>query len=409
MRVTAQRFLADRRSSVAVLAAIGLTSIVGAAGFAIDLGSAYVQMARLQKVADSAAMAGAISWVKTSSSTAVTATITDVVAANGFSSSYIQSAATGYMKSSPKNAANPAVQVSLTATSKLTLARAVSNLASVTTTAYSAAEISGSGGSTACMLALQSLMVNSSISASGCLVQANGTGSPAITLNGGASVTAATLETPGGVTNNGTINGNVVANGKVVNQGKITGTTTTGASTVTDPYAGDQSLASSGFTGCQNYNNQTTLSPGCWNNVNVGSALTLSAGTYFFTGININSGGSITGSGVTMVTQNNFSPNSTLTLTAPTSGSWDGVALYAMGGMNINSGVAFNVNGAIYAPTSTIIPNSGTWNANNCTFLVAQNLTFNSGSTFALPQKNCGNFNFKSPALPSTSSIALVQ
>jgi Flp pilus assembly protein TadG len=408
-----QHIWGDRRGSVAVMAAIGMTGLVGVAGFAIDFGAAYVQTARLQKVADSAAMAGAIAYVKSSSSAAATATISAVVVANGWPASIIQTAATGYMKVSPKNGANPAVQVSLAAPSTLSLARVMTKLLSVTTSAYSAAEIGGSSGATACLVALQTLMINGSIIASGCTVQANGTGSPSITLNSGASVTATALETPGGVTNNGTINGNVITNTKVSGSGKINGNTTSGASTVQDPYASMQSQASSGFTGCQNYANQTTLAkPGCYSNVNVNSGTTLtltSGGTYFFPNINVNSGGAITGTNVTMVTQSSFSPSGSVTLTAPTTGSWAGMALYAMGGMNINSGVTFKVNGAIYAPTGTIIPNSGTWNANACTFLVAQNLTFNSGASFTLPQQGCSAYAGTAPNFPGTSTIALVQ
>lgn len=401
----------DRRGSVTLTAAVGMTGLIGMAGFAFDIGAAYAQKARLQKIADSAALAGAISWTKSSSTTAVMATITSVVAANGLASGAIKTGSTGYMSASPKNAANPAVQVTLSLASPLTLTRAITTAVSVTTSATSVAEIGASsgGGGTACMLSLQSLMVNASITASGCIVQANGTGSSNITLNSGATVTS-TLETPGGVMNNGTINGDVVANGQVVNQGRITGTTKTGATTLSDPYAGTQSQANSGFTNCQNYNNQTTLTAGCWSNANFNNPVTLSAGTYYFTGVNINSGGSITGTNVTMVTQNTFSPSGAITLTAPNTGSWNGVAIYAMSGMNINSGVIFKINGAVYAPTSTLIPNSGTWNANNCTYLVAKNITFNSGSLFTLPQLNCSSFNYARPILPGGARpVAIVQ
>lgn len=85
----------DRHGSVAILAAISMTVTVGVASLALDFGMAYAQKAKLQKVADSAAMAGAIAYVKTQSTAAVTATIQDLVAANGLQTSVIQSAATG--------------------------------------------------------------------------------------------------------------------------------------------------------------------------------------------------------------------------------------------------------------------------------------------------------------------------
>jgi Flp pilus assembly protein TadG len=390
----------DRRGTVAIVAAAGMAAILGVTGFAIDLGIAYTQKAMLQKVADSAALAGAITWSKSSSSTAVTAAIKDIVAANGLPTSVIVTSGTGYLASSPKDTGTKAVQVSLSESSPLSLTQAITSLTSVTTTAYALAEIGSTTGTAACLLALQTLMVNSTINATGCAVQANGTASNAITVNSGGSITAANINTPGGIVKNGT----------------ITGTITTGAPTVADPYSGAQSAASQGFTNCQNYNNQTTLStPGCYSNVNLnGTSLTLTGsgtngGTYYFTNINVNSGGSITGTNVTMVTENNFSPNGNITLTAPTGGPFNGIAMYAMGGINFNSGVVFKINGAVYAPTSTLIPDSGAFNSSACTYLVAQYITFNSGSNVTLPQVNCSSYGFNHPSLKGPATIALVQ
>src|SRR6516162_1528780 len=90
------RLVLDRRGAAAIVGALTAVSIIGMGGLAIDLGSAYAQKARLQKVADSAAMAGALSWIKTShSTTAVTATVTSVVQANGLASSVIDTTNTG--------------------------------------------------------------------------------------------------------------------------------------------------------------------------------------------------------------------------------------------------------------------------------------------------------------------------
>jgi Flp pilus assembly protein TadG len=402
-RAPGLRWRTDRHGAVAVLGAISMTAIVGVAGLALDLGAAYAQKAGLQMVADSAALAGAISWVKTGSTTAVIQTINDVVVANGLSASVIQHPSSAYMASSPKNASSPAIQVSLSKASSLTLAHVVSTLTSVTTTAYSAVEIASVTGSSstapACMLALTTLMINGSVNVNGCAAEANSTASNAITVNSGGVLTASSIDTPGKISASG---------------GTINGTIVTGAPAATNPYSAYASAASAGFTGCQNYNNQTTLSPGCYSNVNIGSGVTLNPGTYFFTGININSGGSLTGTGgVTIVTQQQFSPNDTITITAPTSGPWDGMAIYAMAGMNINSGVTFDVNGAIYVPTGGLIPNSATWNQNACTYIVASSITFNSGAAFTLPQNNCSSYNYTAPSIAgpttTTTTIALVK
>ena len=132
--------LRDRRGSVALLGFVAMTAVLGMAGFTVDLGAAYVQQARLQKVADSAAMAGAVSWVKTGSSTAATATIKAVVLANGYPATVIQAKAP-ILAQSPRNSAYAAVQVGLTAPSPLTFLRAVTAAGSVTTTVYAVVEV----------------------------------------------------------------------------------------------------------------------------------------------------------------------------------------------------------------------------------------------------------------------------
>ena len=389
--------LRDRRASVAILGAIAMTALMGVAALAIDIGAAYTQKAQLQKVSDSAALAGAISWAKAGSSAATIATIRAVVLANGLPASIIQQPAQFYLASSPKNAANAAIQVKLSAPAALTLGQAISTSTTLSANAWSIAELGGTQQLPACLLALTTLMVNASVTVNGCAVAANSTGANAITVNSGASISAASINTPGGIVNNG----------------QITGTRKTGATAAVNPYAGYGTQAASGFTGCKSYSNQLLLTPGCWSNVNIngGMNVVLSPGAYFFTGINVNSGGSLTGTGgVTIVTQSSFSPNGPVTLTAPSTGSFAGMAIYAMGGLNINSGVTYLVNGAIYAPTTAVNLNNATWNQAACTYLVALSITFNSGSTFTLPQTGCATWGYPTPSLAGASGkIALAQ
>ena len=264
----------------------------------------------------------------------------------------------------------------------------------MTTTGYAVATVT-SNSTAACLLALTTLMVNGSITLNGCAAQANSLSSQAITVNSGGALSASGVDTPGGIVRNGT----------------VTGTVKTGALPALDPYIADQALTAGGFLFCQNYANQTALTPGCWSNVNVNAPMTLAAGTYFFPSLNVNSGGSITGTGgVTIVTQNLFAPNGNVTLTAPTTGLWAGVALYAMGGFNANSGITYAVNGAIYSPLGALYLNGGTWNQSACTYLVAQTITSNGGSTFTLPQTGCGAFGFPHASVAGGAArVALVQ
>jgi hypothetical protein len=384
-----------RGGSVTVLAAIAMTGIIGMAALTLDIGAAYTQRAQLQKVADSAAMAGAIAWVKSGSTPATKATIGAVVVANGWAATIIQQPTLFYVAASPRNAINAAIQVKLSASSAYLFAQAVTSAQTITTTATAIVELATTA-QPACLLSLTTLMVNATVNVNGCAAAANSAATNAVTVNSGGSLSAASINTPG----------------KVVNNGTITGTIKTGATAATNPYAGYAAAAGSGFVSCQNYSNQTTLSAGCWSNVNINSGVnvTLNPGTFFFTGINVNSGGSLKGTGgVTIVTQNNFSPNGPVTLTAPGTGSFAGMAIYATGGLNINSGVAYTVNGAIYSPTVAINMNSATWNQAACTYLVAASITFNSGSNFTLPQSNCASWGYPVPTLSGAVKLALVQ
>lgn len=376
----------DRRASMAILAAATLPALIGGAALVVDLAHAYSQRASLQQVADSAAIAGALAYAATAQVSAVTATVQDVVTANGWPASVIESSGNEYLAQSPQNSQNAAVQVSLVANAPLWFGALAFGAATIPTGVSSLAELASRQF---CMLSLTTLIVNGTLNAGTCGVAADALGSNSVLVNSGGSITASAVSAAGSITNNGTITAT-----------KITG------HTIADPYAADQSLASAGFTGCQNYNNQTSLSPGCYSNVNVNSGvtLTLQAGTFFFTGLNVNSGGSLVGTGgVTVVTQNNFSPSGNITITAPTTGNWAGMALYLAGGMNVNSGVTYTINGAIYSPTTALNLNSATWNANACTFVVAESITLNGGANFSLPHTGCSSYDFPSPVISIAS------
>ncbi len=214
-------FAHDRHGGVAVLGTVTIVSILGMAGFTLDLGAAYVQRARLQKVADTAAMAGALSWIKSAhSSTAAIATINSVVTANGLAASVIQNPTAAVLTSSPKNSGNPAIQVNLSAPSSLTLLLVIVSATSVTTGASAVAEIAGSGGAQlpACVVSLTTIIINSNsgITGSHCSIAANSTSSQAILLNSNSSLLSGdSINTPGGVK----VNSNTSINAPYINAG----------------------------------------------------------------------------------------------------------------------------------------------------------------------------------------------
>jgi hypothetical protein len=152
------------------------------------------------------------------------------------------------------------------------------------------------------------------------------------------------------------------------------------------PTSGCTSLSEHGFNG--------TLSPGCYNSINLSSStVTLSPGTYVINGGSNFNSSTITGDGVTLyVTANGTPPNfngDVVSLSPPTDGNEDGVVYYQVPS-NTNSpnfnGTNVSYSGLIYCPGGTSV----NFNGADGTYLVlvfgAAN--FNSGSAydFATPQ-----------------------
>ncbi len=381
----------DRRGAIAVLVAVGMTVLLGMSAFAIDLGAAYSQKARLQNVADSAALAGAIVWVKTGSAAQVKTTVQDVVVAN--TSTW---GITITQSITNPTTSVPSVTVRLTAPSTLKLARVLTSATSVTTTGISVASVVPATV-TACVVSLTIIQLNGAINAGNCAVAANSSANNSINANSGGSITATNIDTPGTINPAGT----------------MTGTVNTGAASDvgTNPYSSMQSTEASQVNSCPatytNYTNQTTQ--GCYTNANIGSAITLTAGTYVFSNLNINSGGSISGTNVTLIlTGSNVSLGGNgISITAPTTTSWAGMAIYATGSLTFNSNTPFAINGAIYVPNGILTLDSGASNQAKCTFIVANSLTWNASSSFNLPQTNC--IGYPPPKTPGGSQVKLTQ
>ncbi len=376
----------DRQGSVAVIAAVGMAAMIAMSAFALDLGTAYAKRSRLQSVADSAALAGAISWVKTLSAASVQATVQDLIIANGLTTSMIHSI-TLPTKSDPN------VTLSLTSTSPLTLGQVFGRGNSVTVTGYSIASVK-TATVPVCVLALTTLAVTGTLNANGCGVVSNAL----LTVALGGSLIGSSIDTTLVVLN-------------VL--GSVSPAVLTGTPAVVDPYSGTLAQALAGLvSGCMLYLGQSSLTPGCWLGVTVTSSLSLVAGTYYFPTLVTTSGSTITGTGgVTIVTaaQATLALNGTIAITAPTSGAWAGIAIDALSGVTANPGVTFNVNGAIYSPLGSITLANTTWTQTACTTLVALAIVSLTGSAVTLPQTNCSSYGYPKIFDTGGSTVALTQ
>ncbi|HVA63625.1 MAG TPA: hypothetical protein VNF74_07865, partial [Terriglobales bacterium] len=275
----------------------------------------------------------------------------------------------------------------------------------------------GSGG-TYCVLALDTGNDTSVTISNGaaptmnnCGLAANSAGSQAISVSGGARLTALAVAAVGtiSITNGGSI----VASGGYKSAQPA----------VTNPYAGTALPTPSGGTYNSvslNHCNATvkgkpnpacpggvqTLTPGLYNNgLTMGNdaVVTMTPGTYIIDGGTFTVGGDVklTGTGVTIVLTGsgskyatvNIGNGATVTLSAPTSGDMSGLLFFqdpdapTSGTNNFQGGAVETLTGALYFPSQTVIYSNGTNSSSPCTEVVAWHIQFVGGSVF---NSNCG-------------------
>jgi hypothetical protein len=126
----------------------------------------------------------------------------------------------------------------------------------------------------------------------------------------------------------------------------------------------------------------------CYTGLTVTVNRTISPGTVYVSGpITFNSGRSLTGSGVTLVLDNGGSlvanQNNTVTLVAPTTGTYRAIALYQVAS-NTNPIVfqnssLLNLTGALYAPSASVSFRNGLDTSSDCVLMVVKSITIDNG------------------------------
>ncbi|HEX3405547.1 MAG TPA: pilus assembly protein TadG-related protein [Acetobacteraceae bacterium] len=138
-----QYFSADRRGAITVLMAVGASCLIGLAALAVETSNWYLLQAELQRVADSAAMAGALSYVKNNGCNLDATPVScyqaakDYAVMNGVAA---ENAATS-LGASPSGDGNSAIIVTTNTNAPLMLSRIMSSNTSVAISATAYAEI----------------------------------------------------------------------------------------------------------------------------------------------------------------------------------------------------------------------------------------------------------------------------
>jgi len=328
----------NRRGAVAVLVAVMLVVIIGFVSLGSEVALLLLTSRHMQSAADAAALGGETARLRGYPADYKQEALA-LSAAAGFADG--QNATTVTVNSPPAagnyKSATDAVEVLIAQSQNLALAQVLypkGTTPPFTVRARSVAHASGD----ACVLTLDttasgSLSMNGTSVADfvGCDVSVNSASATAVSLVGGATLNTNHLYDVGGYSLSG---------GAQIN---AAGGITTQAAPGVDPYAGSVTPAA-GACLKNNYNPPAsiTIPAGTYCNgitVKNGVVLTLNPGIYIIDrgSFSVSAGASLSGAGVTIVltssTGSNYatasvSSNSTLTLSAPTTGATAGLAIY---------------------------------------------------------------------------------
>jgi Flp pilus assembly protein TadG len=262
-----------------------------------------------------------------------------------------------------------------------------------------------------------------SVDVTQCGVQINTTGIDALYMTGGATLSAANVAVssstaPCGMAGAGTFN---------CGQGAsliVSGSTSTGATAGTNPYA-NVAIPAPGTCSATNTYFATTISPGTFCgglNFSYGN-ITMNPGTYIIKGGSFAPAGGVTvsGTGVTIVMTGdatsgyataNIANGTTINISAPTSGPTKGIALLqdplAPHGVtnNMAGGTNLNITGAMVFPSQIVNFSNGSSNATACTQLIAYQVVFAGGARFG---NNCTGTGTTGIGVTTTSTPRLVK
>jgi Flp pilus assembly protein TadG len=409
-----------KRGTVAVMVAICAPALLMAVGLGIEASGWTAITQRLQRTADMAALAGAYASYAGASaqlSANQAAYTAEINGATGVSSTTTPSTRTW----SPQTLPTPSVLTdNLIKIQKIPGIKSTSDVAfsatikdtvplffsgeflsgpNITLSATATAEVTPSAPD--CVLALDTsnatgattagidLSNGATVNLNQCGIWVNASGADALYLTGGVTLKAQSVSVVGG--------------------DSVTGGSTMTVSGATINGVQVQTFTSPGLPGigsCSTYPNNATFNtntaspqPGTYCNgmtISYGT-VNLPAGVYVINGGTFNpaGGSTVTGVGVTIVLTGspgniataNIANNVNLTLTAPTSGQYAGVAIMQAAGSGIGTstvagGANMNITGSMIFPNSLVQFSNGSSNSAACTHLIAFQIQFTGGASF---------------------------
>ena len=387
--------LKDESGQSLVIAALAMTCLLGFVALAADVGTMFRERRLVQTAADSAAVAGA-SELNFGDATAAAQA---AAAQNGFTNG--ANGATVLVHPPPTSGPHqfPGYVEVIVSQSQPTFFMQLFGRSAMTVSGRAVA--TNLGKNQGCVYTLGTTGTDIAWHGSGttnistCSILDNSSDPRALTFNGSGSLTAQSIGIAGGFRKTGS--GTLTPNPPTV-----------GIVPVSDPLAFLTPPANPGScqgTPAHPYTPPgSSLTPGCYGGLTISGSgtVTLAAGLYYIDGpFKITGSGTVSGTNVTIYLTNNngasftTSGSGTLSLSAPTSGSYNGILFYQnpnnTGDMSINGSGTLNLQGIIYAPGSNLTMN-GSGSSQFYTALVTNSLTFNgSGSWQDYAIKNAGS------------------
>jgi Putative Flp pilus-assembly TadE/G-like len=406
----------DKSGATALLTGLAATVLIGFGGLAVDVGYWQVTQHKMQGAADEAAWSAAIAY---------NAGENTMSQAQGITANYgliNNRANTSVTVNQPPSQGNytsnsSAIEVIIKQPANLWL----TNLFFSAAPNITARAVALASSPIACVIALNSTINNALQVAGGtdldlpCNIYVNSTNSQATQIAGGATLEGTNIYLSGGYQNGGTFS--------ATNTFKAN----TGSPVVADPFVsltpptvgacGSNPTSPSGGGSPGQYqspNGQTTtIYPGVYcGNFQAQGTLNMQPGVYIINSGSFQVNGTVNATGGVTVyltsTSNQYQGfqinggGAAINLTAPTTGSTAGIAIWVDKNAPSNIQVQFNggsssvVFGAIYAPNSEIQFNGGSDATQGCVQLIGGTIQLNGGTDFA---ENCAGVSSASPKL----------
>ncbi len=396
--------LRDESGQAVVIGVVSLMAVLPCVGLAIDVGQFRFQQQRMQAAVDAAALAGAIevsNCAGTANCTALQTAAQQALVENGFAGSTLKkqcaAVAAGLTlvvnngpcslsstSGDPNYGNSSYVEALLSAPANTFFANLVgihTIRISVRAEAYVAPSFclftSTSNTTTS---GPQGILLNGGTISASCGVMDDSGSSTALASNSGVTFNSTKFDVHGGWSPN--------------NGGAFSSTPVTAVPAVSDPLS-YLTAPTIGSCTSQTVNGSTTLTQGTFCNgfnLNSGVTVALNPGTYIIEGgLNIGSGATLTGTGVTLYFtgsgQLQMNSGSTAQLVAPTSGSLGGILIWEAStdsnAIILNGNTSADFQGAVYAPAAQLTINSAA-NTAQYTILDVNTLILNSGANFTI-------------------------